>query len=196
MRSVSLLLLTTLLLGGVAGADETTDYIYVPDDRRTGASNVAPMCGQWPPGKNPFGEWRYQLHLDKSMIGRSVVIRDIAFFSTDFQALSVASLEIRMSHTTLSKPSTSFDANLLNPVTVFPLGTHSPRQPRCRHSRPGQPLATSRHRRGGARHPRPLRGEASAAAPPEGGHPCRIHPGSCKNGREARRGPPRLPWPS
>ena len=91
-----------------------TPIIYIPDNSSsTGTTNVAPFGGP---------EWRYQMHLDAAWIGTAGVIKDIAFASAYTQTFTTPKFEIRMSHTTLTVPVTSFATNLPNPVAVYPEG--------------------------------------------------------------------------
>jgi hypothetical protein len=100
-------------------------FVHVPDNTYSTLGNVIPMAGKWPPYQNPGGEWRYQLHVPSAMIGRSGVIKDIAFLSCKNQTLDVDRMEVRMSHTPHDRPLPDFDQNLPSPWVVLPAKRHA-----------------------------------------------------------------------
>ena len=115
-----LLLLVVVVLPAATSAQLSA--VYVPESAFTNKCNVIPMGGAWP-SSNPGGEWTYQTHLKASAIGRSGTVVGIAFLSCYTTTLTAPTGQIRMSHTSLSTPSSTFATNMPSPVTVFPAGS-------------------------------------------------------------------------
>ena len=122
MRRVTFL---SLVLAAMVAAPLAAQAVYIPDSTFTGTCNVIPMGGAGPSSSNPNGEWAYQTHLTASAIGRSGVVVGLAFLSCYNQTMTATLGRIRMSHTTLTAPSSTFATNMPCAVEVFPAGPFS-----------------------------------------------------------------------
>ncbi|MBN2491256.1 MAG: hypothetical protein JXQ29_10460 [Planctomycetes bacterium] len=109
-----------LLFAAIAAAPLAAQTVYVPDSGFTNSGNVIPMAGAWPASTNPGGEWTYQEHITATAIGRSGMIVGLAFLSHSNQTMTATLGRIRMSHTTLTTPSTTFATNTPCAVEVYP----------------------------------------------------------------------------
>jgi hypothetical protein len=111
----------SLVLSAMVAVPLAAQAVYVPESSYTGSCNVIPMGGAWP-SSNTTGEWTYQTHLKASAIGRSGLVVGLAFLSCNNQTLTATLGRIRMSHTTLTSPSSTFATNMPCAVEVFPAG--------------------------------------------------------------------------
>jgi len=113
--------LPTLALISALAFTASAGDIYVPDNNvASGACNHFPFDPNWS-GAN--GSYRYQLVIPANLLGgKACGITDVAFASCVTVTFNATQFEVRISHTTVTNPGTTFANNLTNPQVVVPAG--------------------------------------------------------------------------